>query len=136
MTNDNRREYYRHKLDPAIKCKMQIAKVGGKKLESKYADILLYDIGGIGLNFHTSLDLPVSQNLLLNFTITLLDRSISIHGVIAWKKKTDKETTPDGYDYSYGVQFIFMSDKEKEDLRTAINLYVAYEKRQREKAQR
>lgn len=109
----NRRRFYRINLHHPLQAKMSLLSIKGKRVQLGKTDILIEDIGIGGIKILSNIDLPVRQDIILQFATILLGKNIEISGHIVWKHEINEF-------YQYGIQFI-MKDEEREELGELFN---------------
>lgn len=104
MINQNRRQFFRLELTQSLCSELEIVKIRGKSIQSSTAKVCILDIGPGGLRFLSDLQLPISNEIVLEFRFTLMDEFLKVIGMIA-----RREDLPDGI-FAYGVQFTIFED--------------------------
>ncbi|MDF2721402.1 MAG: hypothetical protein K0Q59_1077 [Paenibacillus sp.] len=111
----NKRSFYRLELPVPLSGFLKIIGINEKKIDSKLAPALIYDIGAGGMRVHTKMNFPVNPNVLLEFRFTLFHDEHRCLATIA-RKSNVSETV-----FEYGVIFS-MDDKSQQSLVQHINL--------------
>lgn len=97
--NFNRRKFFRLELRNTECSKLSIVEINGKKIETKYANVRIMDIGPSGLAFISKLEFPNDKNILFKFTTKILNKTIEVKGNIVRKDKYE-----DSGIFRYGVK--------------------------------
>ncbi|MCY6354242.1 PilZ domain-containing protein [Clostridium sp. ZS2-4] len=105
--NFNRRKFFRLELRNTEYSKLSIVEINGKKIETKYANIRIKDIGPSGLAFISKLDFPNDENILFKFVTKILNKTIEVKGNIVRKNKYE-----DSVIFQYGVKFKLDKNEE------------------------
>ncbi len=104
---ENRRKYYRLAFQNPLCADMTIIKFKDKDTNLGYSNALIENISLGGLRFLTNINLPVQKDILLQFTTTILNESVTFIGVIVWKMEVDNL-------FQYGLEFqISRIDRDK-----------------------
>lgn len=106
MTGRNRRQFFRLELNQSLCSELEIVQVRGKSIQSSTARVCVEDIGAGGLRFLSDLQLPISNEIVLEFRLTLMDKFMKLIGII-----TRRDELPNG-GYAYGVQFTIFDDMQ------------------------
>ncbi|WP_025028457.1 PilZ domain-containing protein [Caldalkalibacillus mannanilyticus] len=80
-----------------IRIPFTIAELHGKPVKANSTVVSIKDISMHGLQFYSSLNFPVNEDLILDFNL-YRDQLQSLRGYIVWKQQHGEE-------YKYGVQF-------------------------------
>jgi len=97
---ENRRRYFRIGFNNMLEAGMTIKDLNGRQVNIGTTKVLVKNIGPGGLCFISNIKLPVRRDLILHFTVDLLDRELEINGCIVWSSETENELV------EYGVEFI------------------------------
>lgn len=111
---DNRK-YHRIRLPLMIEADMAIVDIPGQKFKVGKSKVTVKNIGSGGLCFSSDLRLPINKELVLQITIPVENKNISIYGYPIWTKDED-----DGL-FDYGIEFI-PERNEKNDLKAIYKL--------------
>src|SRR5665647_311105 len=94
------RKSFRIECTTPICTRISIVKFNNKKVTSGTGNICVENISSGGLKFLFSLNLPVSNNMLIEFDFIIEDVSTAFYGYIVRKEKIDSDI------YRYGVKFV------------------------------
>lgn len=95
----NRRKYFRLELNKALCGNVEIVQIKGKSIHTKITKVCIEDIGPGGLRFVSDLKLPVTNEIVLEIEIKLLDEYVKLLGIIVRRKDLSENL------FEYGVQF-------------------------------
>ena len=104
---DNRK-FFRIECKTPICTQISIVKVNNKVVTTGTGNICVENISPGGLMFLFSLDLPVSNIIVIEFKLIIEEVSTTFYGNIVRKEKIDRGI------YRYGVQFVNKADDEHE----------------------
>jgi len=99
VSQRNQRSFFRLDLAPPLAARMSIVKVNNNKIETGEAHVLVDNISAGGLRFLSLLQLPVRQEIVLEFRMRLLNQQIKALGVIVRKEEGQNGLN------QYGVSF-------------------------------
>lgn len=116
MTESNKRDFFRHDFTVPTCAMMKIASIAGKRIGTKSTYICVKNIGAGGLYFASNLDLPLRDDVLFEFDITLANSTIRLDGKLL--RKTD------GEENEYAVKFCFTGEEERQKLMALLNKVV------------
>jgi hypothetical protein len=102
---ENQRQFFRLVLDPPLCADMTIVRVKGKTLETGVARVLIVDLGGGGLRFQSTLQLPVTPHVVLELVTEVLGQPLKVYGCVVRSQPVE------GPLMEYGMQFTM--DEEK-----------------------
>lgn len=111
----DRRQFTRIKLPEMFPAEMTIWKGEREYLAKKQIRVGIKNIGTVGLCFSSTIQVPMTKEICLAFTLSFLDKCIKLSGKPMWING------PDGGIYECGVKFSFQSDEEVNDI--TANLY-------------
>lgn len=111
---ENRREFFRLNLKKPLGADMSIFKIGGKKVELGYTEVIVLDIGPGGLRFLSDMKIPVRADIILVFETEILSSELQLYGRIAWMRICEENI------YEYGLEFI-LEEKQREALLQLLN---------------
>lgn len=115
MPTTNKREFFRVQLQIPLNARFRIVGFQRVHLNSKISWIFIKDISAGGLRMHSKLDMPVHEELLLEFKLQLLHKEISLLGTVVRKSEIDKGI------FEYGIRFS-MDDSVREQLVSQLQL--------------
>lgn len=98
-SGESRRNGFRIQLFHPIVAEMTIISYQGKEVQLGSTSVLMEDIGIGGLRFMTSINLPVTSDVILKLEMEILHENIQLTGNIVWKENIQDH-------YQYGLQFI------------------------------
>ncbi|MGK0467742.1 PilZ domain-containing protein [Clostridium sp.] len=104
---DNRK-FFRIECKTPICTQISIVKVNNKVVTSGTGNICVENISSGGLKFLFSLNLPVSDIIVIEFKLIIEEVSTTFYGNIVRKEEIDRGI------YRYGVQFVNIADDEHE----------------------
>lgn len=99
MKTEDNRKFFRVKCKVPICTQISIVKVNNKAVTSGIGNICLEDISPGGLKFLSSLNMPVSDDMIIEFKL-VVDELKSFYGYILRKEELGNSI------YRYGVKFI------------------------------
>ena len=102
------RKFFRIECKTSICTRISIVKFNNKVVTSGTGNICVENISSGGLKFLFSLNLPVSNTMVIEFNLTVEEDSTAFYGYIVRKEEVDKGI------YRYGVQFVNKSDEDHE----------------------
>lgn len=109
-----RRKYFRFVFPFHLLAKMNITEVNERKVSLGYGTILVENISLGGIRFLSTLRLPVTSNIKLNFKLKLMNECFNIDGSLVYQNEEKPEI------FSYGVSFS-MTGEEQDELAEVIN---------------
>lgn len=109
----NRREYFRLSLPFPLRAEMTIVKFKNKEIKIGKSHTLIENISLGGLKYVSNINLPVQEDLILQFTTTILGKQVQFIGKTVWKAEM-------GEFWEYGFEFM-MNEKERDDFSTLFN---------------
>lgn len=118
---ENRRKYFRLKFDFPLCADMTIVKFKNKDIKLGKSRALIKDISLGGIGYLSDISLPVRDDLVLQFTTTILDKQIQFVGKNVWKLEVDGL-------WRYGFE-LMMSESEREQFAPLFNQLVLQLKR-------
>ncbi len=77
---------------------MEIVRIYGKDVHASGKPVILRNLSPGGLRFSTDLEFPVGRQLVLRFSMRLLDQTLRLEGHIVWKGVMENLN-------EYGVEF-------------------------------
>ncbi|MBK5243067.1 PilZ domain-containing protein [Clostridium sp.] len=113
-TRDNRK-FFRIECKTPICTRISIVKVNNKRVTTGTGNICVENISTGGLKFLFSLNLPVSNSIVIEFKLIVEEVSTAFYGYIVRKEEIDRGI------YRYGVQFVNKVDEEHEQFIGKIN---------------
>ena len=111
---DNRK-FFRIECKTPICTQISIVKVNNKVVSTGTGNICVENISSGGLKFLFSLNLPVSDVIVIEFKLIIEEVSTAFYGSIVRKEEIDIDI------YRYGVRFINKADDEHEQLICKLN---------------
>jgi len=102
------RKFFRIECKTSICTRISIVKFNNKVVTSGTGNICVENISSGGLKFLFSLNLPVSNTMVIEFNLTVEEDSTAFYGYIVRKEEVDKGI------YRYGVQFVNKADEDHE----------------------
>jgi c-di-GMP-binding flagellar brake protein YcgR len=112
---DNKREFFRHQFRIPLCAGLRIAEIGGKRVETGKTLVCVQDVGAGGIRFQSNLQLPVRNDVIFAFTLTMLDKTIELQGTLAWDRKLENNC------YEYGLRFCYLSKDKQRELISIVN---------------
>lgn len=112
---EERRKLFRVALKEDREMELTIVSIKGKPVSVGYTVIKVLDIGPGGLAISLGVNLPISSDILYQFTGNFHGEDISVQGQIVWM-----EELTDG-NFHYGVSFIHKSEREQSELIQFLN---------------
>ncbi len=109
------REFFRIECKTPICTRISIVKFNNKAVTTGTGNICVENISSGGLKFLYSLNLPVSDIMVIEFKLIVEDMSTAFYGNIVRKEEIDKGI------YRYGVHFVNKSDEEHEHFLSQIS---------------
>jgi hypothetical protein len=106
-TRDNRK-FFRLECKTPICTRISIVKFNNKMVTTGTGNICVENISFGGLRFLFSLNLPVSEDMIIEFKLTIDEEITNFYGYIVRKEEIDKGI------YRYGVQFVNKNDDEQQ----------------------
>ena len=94
------REYFRMPLHIPLGAKITISKIKNSNIETSKAHIAISDISAGGILFRSSLNFPITEDIILEIETKILNNYIKIFGKVIRKK-----AIADNY-FEYGLEFI------------------------------
>lgn len=116
IEREERRVFYRVDLLLPLSTEMTLTSFKGRVLNLGKTEVVIDNIGGGGLRFLSTIQLPVRPDMTYQFETTILNHKINVSGHIVWKAE-DKEGT-----YQYGVQFT-INENERCNLLGILNKF-------------
>ncbi|MGV8983958.1 PilZ domain-containing protein [Clostridium sp.] len=113
-TRDNR-EFFRIECKIPICTQISIVKFNNKIVTTGKGNICVENISSGGLKFLYSLNLPVSNIMVIEFKVIIENMSTAFYGNIVRKEEIDSGI------YRYGVHFINKSDEDHEKFISKLN---------------
>ncbi|KPU44716.1 PilZ domain protein [Oxobacter pfennigii] len=83
--NNNRREYFRVTFPKSLCAKMSVFKIGNNVISSGSSNVCIGDMSAGGLKFFSNINLPANSNVILEFTIAMLNEIIVLRGYVVRK---------------------------------------------------
>ncbi len=102
------RKFFRIECKTPICSQISIVKVNNKMVTSGTGNICVENISSGGLKFLYSLNLPVSDTMVIEFKVITEEATTSFYGNIVRKEEIDSGL------YRYGVQFVNKADENHE----------------------
>lgn len=99
MEGQEKRQFFRLTLANPLSSDLTIIRVKENAIETGSANVLIEDISAGGLRFVSSIRLPVTPQVILEFETTILNQTVKLPGYIVWKKSSETGLQ------EYGVQF-------------------------------
>lgn len=96
---NDKRQYFRIYHDTPLCASMVIVLVNGKSIETQSSSVCVHNMGPGGLCFRSNLVLPISQSVLLRFSMKILEEDMTFYGNIV------RKTLIENYITEYGVKF-------------------------------
>lgn len=115
MTDENRRVFFRLKLQLPLRSQLKVIDAEQERLRRKSVGVLITDISAGGIRIHSRLDMPLNYSPLLEFSFCLFDKEIVRLGTIV------RKTQLNGRLYEYGIRF-FLDEQESSLLLASLNL--------------
>ncbi|MGC5327191.1 PilZ domain-containing protein [Brevibacillus sp. SYSU BS000544] len=103
----NRRQYFRYELNKSMCGDVEIVQIKGQTIQSNTTKVCIEDIGPGGLRFISSLKLPVSNEIVLEFEVKMMDELVKLLGVIVRSQEM-------GQLFEYGVQFTIFDNVQNQ----------------------
>lgn len=116
---NNKRRFYRIKLNNPICTKMTINNCHGRLIKTGVLDVCTTDIGPGGLSFLSTLLFPVDKGIIYNFKFSILGTVQSIKGIIVRQNELKKGV------FGYGVMFNCDIREEQECIKLFNTLSIA-----------
>ncbi|MBD8067873.1 EAL domain-containing protein [Bacillus sp. PS06] len=110
---EDRRKYYRLKLDYPLTAKMTIIKFKNKDVTLGSSKAIIEDMGVGGIKYVTNINLPVRSDMIIKFKTLILGKKVEFIGRNAWKFELDGV-------YEYGFEFI-LNQAEQDRLSLEFN---------------
>src|SRR3954451_17273629 len=79
---ENRRNFFRIDLKTPLPADMTIAMFNGKKVNLGSTKVEIFDIGPGGLRVKTDIKLPIRKDLILKFSMTILEQQLGLSGTV------------------------------------------------------
>lgn len=108
METRDSRKFLRIQCETPICTQISIVKFNNKTVTTGKGNICVENISFGGLMFLFTLNLPVSDNMLIEFKLTINEGNTALYGYIVRKEEID------GGIFRYGVQFININDEEQQ----------------------
>ncbi|GEM_PF-1604323 len=102
------RKFFRIECKTPICTQISIVKFNNKLVTSGTGNICVENISAGGLKFLFSLNLPVSDIMVIEFRLMIEEVSTAFYGYIVRKEEIDKDI------YRYGVQFVYKVDDSEQ----------------------
>lgn len=106
--HQNRRQYFRYELNKSICGDVEIVQIKGQTIQSNATKVCIEDIGPGGLRIISSLKLPVSNEIVLEFEVKLMDEFVKLLGVIVRRKEITDQL------FEYGIQFTIFDNVQNQ----------------------
>lgn len=113
---ENKREYFRIKLDFPLLASMTLIRIYGKKVELGNTPVLIEDIGLGGLRFLSDIRLSIHRDIILEFTTEILGETITMYGSVVWMTESKPGL------FHYGLEFI-IDESERANLAKLLNKF-------------
>jgi len=97
---ENRRKYFRVKLDYPLTADMTIVKFKNKDINLGSSKVIIEDISLGGLKYTANLNLPIQSDMIIQFNTVILGKELQFVGKNVWKLEIDDL-------YEYGFECIF-----------------------------
>ena len=120
---ENRRKFVRTELKFPLSAAMTIIQIKGRAIQLGQTEVAIEDIGIGGLRFLSTIKLAVHPEIILQFETEILQRPVTLNGVVVWYCELDENV------FQYGVQFS-IADKERSAAHRLFNDLAAQLKRQ------
>jgi diguanylate cyclase (GGDEF)-like protein/PAS domain S-box-containing protein len=117
IKQENRREFFRIKLNYPIIAHMTIVEVRQKQINVGSTEVLIQNIGPGGLRFISKVKLPVNPDFILSLKTTIF-QDYELHGNIVWTQEYSQHK--DEKVFEYGFKFL-LDEKSQEDLTKVLN---------------
>lgn len=104
---NNRRSYKRYKFSDNFIAKMHIATINNRNINSEWEEILVKDISTGGIQFTSDLELPTTDEVVLEFKINISNREIDVKGSVVRKEEVGQSK------FRYGIKFHLSNSREK-----------------------
>lgn len=111
---EDKRKYFRLKFQQLLEADMTVIEVNDRKVKVGNTKVLIENIGPGGLCFISNIRLPVTKNVILQFTSELIDKEIKVHGYIVWMHEIGNNL------YKHGVEFT-IDENERTNLTRILN---------------
>lgn len=95
---ENRRKYFRAKLDCPLTADMTIIKYKNKDVKLGSSNALIEDMSLGGLKYVSNINLPIRRDMVIKFNTIILGKEVQFVGRNAWKFEIDGL-------YEYGFEF-------------------------------
>lgn len=122
QSDDNKRKFYRIKLDIPLCSQMTINNCHGKTIKTGALNVCVKDMGPGGLLFMSKLSFPIDDEIIYNFTLHVLDKIYRITGIIVRAEKLREDV------FEYGVKFICTLNEETENVKLFNNLAISFKR--------
>ena len=115
METTDIRKFFRIECKTPICTQISIVKFNNKLVTSGTGNICVENISSGGLKFLYSLNLPVSDNMIIEFKLIIEEMSTAFYGYIVRKEEINSGI------YRYGVQFVNKTDNDGEQFISKLN---------------
>jgi diguanylate cyclase (GGDEF)-like protein/PAS domain S-box-containing protein len=107
------RKFDRFQFSAPVKAAMTITRIKQEKLKIGSTNVNILNIGQDGLSFGSKLQLPVTEEMILQFEIKSFKNSFLLKGHITWKHEKEND------EFHYGVKFL-REEKSQKQLTTQL----------------
>jgi len=115
METTDIRKFFRIECKTPICTQISIVKFNNKLVTSGTGNICVENISSGGLKFLYSLNLPVSEIMVIEFKLVIKEMSTAFYGYIVRKEEINRGI------YRYGVKFVNNADNEGEQFISKLN---------------
>lgn len=113
---EDKREYFRVKLDFPLLASMTLIRIHGRKVELGNTNVLIEDIGLGGLRFLSDIRLTVHRDIILEFETEILGETINMYGSVVWMHEAKPGI------FQYGLEFL-VEETERSNLAKLLNKF-------------
>jgi diguanylate cyclase (GGDEF)-like protein/PAS domain S-box-containing protein len=108
----NQRKAFRIPLEVPMQADMTIDGIGDQHLSIEGSQVAIQNIGPGGLCFYSAINMPVKEDIILQFKTELFYNELKIKGYIVWSKEVENS-----YKY-YGVKFLLNEQQAETFIKT------------------
>ncbi|WP_418223764.1 EAL domain-containing protein [Clostridium isatidis] len=118
----DRRQYFRVKFMQSLEAELTVLEIKGKKVNVGNTKVLIKNIGPGGLCFVSDINLPIDNDIVLQFTTKLMKTEVKVYGHSVWGKEIDTNL------YEYGIKFSLDENKLTELVRLLNQVQISMKK--------
>lgn len=121
--NENRRNYFRIYFETPLCGSMTISLINEKPVNTGKTRVCIEDISASGLRFFSTIKIPISQNIIIDFKTDILNENKQFSGYVVRKYEVEEDI------WEYGIRFVAVERTSSEYLLILNNLAIKMRKK-------